>query len=177
MLHPVWDAAKEQYVAKVSDIPWKSQLYPAQKMGEGGIFKDFISSSDLEQVVKDLNINVPDAKLQGRYDDEPLPLRNKLYAPFIETVAGIGYESEEAYTKDKIANAYSQMTSKDLRNYDAVMKRLQQFRKLGINHQSLTEAADYFTFRKMKFEEQLKWKNKQIQVAQKHIHEVPTGGD
>ena len=97
MMHPVWDAEKEQYVAKVSDIPWKSQLYPAQKMGEGGIFKDFISSADLEQVVKDLNIRVPEAKLEGRYDDEPLSARNKLYAPFIEAVTGAGYEQKSLF--------------------------------------------------------------------------------
>ena len=145
MVHPVWDTASEKYVHKVSTVPFKSEKYPSQSATEGGIYRDFISSGDLDQVIKDLDIKVPPAKLAGKYEEMALgDPRNLLYAPFVKAVRE---KRQGDKSTKKIATAYETMKSSDMRKYQALLTRLQHYTKMGIDHKRLNDAADFYRMR------------------------------
>ena len=77
------------------------------QIGEGGIFSDFMTRGDLERVVHDLDINVPDAPHDPVYDEMLLTdARNKVYKPFLHQL--------HAQPKARASNFYKDMRTKDV---------------------------------------------------------------
>ena len=85
MVYPRWSNSKQTFVLQPSKIPYGTNAYPRPQKDEGGVFSDFLSRGDLERVVKDLNIHVPDPPHDARYDEMKITdTQNKVYKPFLE---------------------------------------------------------------------------------------------
>ena len=94
MVYPRWSASQKRYVIAPSRIPYGTSAYPRMQKNEGGIFSDFMTRSDLERVVKDLDIKVPDPPFDKKYDEMLLgDERNKVYKPFLKQLRAKGSAS------------------------------------------------------------------------------------
>ena len=160
MVYPRWSETRKKYVIQPSKIPYGTSAYPRMQKGEGGIFSDFMTRSDLERVVKDLDIHVPDPPFDPKYDDMLLDDdRNKVYKPFLKQLRAkkVAPGDEAVFGKPSTAdpNFYKDMRTKDVRMYEAVLKKLQAYREIGINHEVLNEVADFYDTRGLSFTSQL----------------------
>ena len=168
MVYPRWDSSKEAFVLKPSKVPFGTNAYPRQAKGEGGIFSDFLTRADLAKVVRDLNIKVPDAPHDAVYDEMKLTdERNKVYKPFLQQLSHVTHDT--GLKVAKASNFWKDFTTKDVRMYEAVMRKLQAYRALDIDHTRLNEVADFYDTRSNKFDQQLRKARKQSLAIQREI--------
>ena len=168
MVYPRWDSSKEAFVLKPSKVPFGTNAYPRQAKGEGGIFSDFLTRADLAKVVHDLNIKVPDAPHEAVYDEMKLTdERNKVYKPFLQQLSQVTHDT--GLKVAKASNFWKDFTTKDVRMYEAVMRKLQAYRALDIDHTRLNEVADFYDTRSNKFDQQLRKARKQSLAIQREI--------
>ena len=84
-----------------------------------------------------------------------------------------GRKSDPGFTHKAVAQAYKTMTSKDVRYYEAIMKRLQHYSKLGIDHHTLNEVADFYKLTRLQHEDQLKDEKLNVVQAQRDLEGSP----
>ena len=177
MVYPRWSASQKRYVIAPSRIPYGTSAYPRMQKGEGGIFSDFMTRKDLERVVNDLEIKVPDPPFDEKYDDMLLGDEgNKVYKPFLAALRAKkeGAGDEARFGKPSaVSNFYTDMRTKDVRMYEAVLKKLQAYRELGINHEVLNEVADFYDTRGLSFTNQLAKLNQSAREQKQLLRSQP----
>ena len=168
MVYPRWSDSRKAFVLAPSKIPIGTNAYPRPSQYEGGIFSDFLSRGDLERVVRDLNITVPDPPHDAMYDEMKLTdARNLVYKPFIEKLTRTVHKKDVRV--GKASNFYKDWTTKDVRMYEAVLRKLQAYRALGIDHTRLNEVADFYDTRSIKFKAQLAQARKRSAEIQREM--------
>ena len=76
---------------------------------------------------------------------------NEVYKPYLAQLT----ETKAGFKPFKASNMHKDLRTKDIRMYEAMMKKLQAYRNMGIDHHRLNEVADYYDTRALTFSRQI----------------------